>query len=848
MSGTATACACGTCPSCSGAAIRPAIADPLVYRHGAIKARMLARIASVEIDGERPLYALGTRDADDPAIALIDAFAGSLHILAYSTARLSDDGSILRTQDRDALVRLTRTLGYEPRPALSASTTLSFTVNTVIGGPTQATVPAGTKIASVPGQDEKPQTFETGAALDARAEWNALLPVMPKITVPAVIDGSSKTIVIAGTATVAKVGDAALVYMSAQPASGTSWLYGRIVALDRAADTVEPAQTAVVLGQTATVTSAIAQDAAYQGRLFLFGQRAAAFGSTAPNMALVDATVKAGKVDANGEWLNLKMDAAGTTAGGTLDLDALYADAIVGRLVMFAIGATRQAGRITASLDHSRSDFGLAAKVTQIGVSAINLDNAGPFNLKVRATAILVQTGSEALLTVDQDVQLPPPPAPPAAPPPVLQEPDRLLVKGKVSLPAGRTVVLTGEKWGAATPTALTEVATIKSTSASGASGADTELVFERALTGRFRSTTLTLLANSVAATHGETMPNNGMEIVGSGDAVRLSPRYRLKSAPLTYVPANNVRGYAPALEVRVNDRLYGEVPTLFALPPEQRVYTVHTVEDEKSELQFAGRLPTGVNNVTARYRVGSGADGNLDTGRLTTIMTPVLGIMAATNPVPADGGSAAETIDDMRASAPQSIRTLDRLVSLSDFEVFARRFRGIGKALATELHVGMRKVVLLTIATTSLESPVAGSDAITGLRDAIALACVPGRKIRIEGFTDLKAQVAIAFAADPALRRADVEAAIRAAVGARFSRAARAFGEALHESAVLAAVQEVEGVVAARIAGFALPNGPAAVDGRLLCPAPMLVNGVFTPAGLLSIDADTLVFTEMAP
>ena len=102
MSGDLSPCACGSCPSCSGSAARPAVADPLVYRHGAIKARMLARIASVEIDGVRPLDPLSTRESDDPAIALIDAFAGSLHILAYSAARLSDDGSILRTQDRDA--------------------------------------------------------------------------------------------------------------------------------------------------------------------------------------------------------------------------------------------------------------------------------------------------------------------------------------------------------------------------------------------------------------------------------------------------------------------------------------------------------------------------------------------------------------------------------------------------------------------------------------------------------------------------------------------------------------------------------------------------------------------------
>jgi hypothetical protein len=831
MSGDLSACACGTCPSCSGTAARPAVADPLVYSHGAIKARMLARIASLEIDGVRPLDPLSTRDSGDPAIALIDAFAGSLHILAYSAARLSDDGSILRTQDRDALVRLTRTLGYEPRPALSASTTLSFTVNAIKGGPTQANVPAGTKVASVPGQDEKPQTFETGAALDARAEWNALEPVVPKITVPMTIDGNSRTIVIAGAGTGARVGDAVLVYLSAQPVSGTSWLYGRIVLLTRSTDPDLPAQTAVLLGQTATVTSDLAKDVAYQNQLFLFGQHATAFGATAPNLALVDPQISAPLADATGEWKDLKMDAGGIATGGTLDLDAIYPDAIVGRLILFAIGATRQAGMITASLDHSRNGFGLAAKVTQVSVGAVDLSDSGPFNLKVRATSILIQTGSEKLLIVDQDIQLPAPQA------------DRILVMGKAELPPGRTLVLTGEQWGAAEPIAITEVATIKSASTS---GPDTMLVFDRPLSGRFHSRSLALLANSVAATHGETTPNNGMEILGSADAVRLNPRYLLKGKPLSYVPATNARGYAPALEVRVSDRLYGEVPTLFALPSGSRVYTVRTVEDATSELQFAGRLPTGVNNVAALYRIGSGLAGNLASGRLSTMMTPVLGIMAVANPVPADGGSDAETIDDLRASAPQSVRTLDRVVSLSDFEIFARRFRGIGKALATELHLGMRKLVLLTIATTSLESPVAGSDTMEDLRDAILLATMPGALIRIEGFTDLNAQVTIAFAADPALRRSDVEAAIRTALGDRFSRAARAFGEALHESAILAAVQGVTGVIAARIAAFALPNGMPAVDGRLLCPAPVMANGQLTPAGLLSIDPATILFAEM--
>ena len=67
-----------------------------------------------------------------------------------------------------------------------------------------------------------------------------------------------------------------------------------------------------------------------------------------------------------------------------------------------------------------------------------------------------------------------------------------------------------------------------------------------------------------------------------------------------------------------------------------------------------------------------------------------------------------------------------------------------------------------LTIATTGLTSPTAGSDVIESLRVALATVMPPGRGLRIEGFTDLTANVTIALAIDPAFRRADVEAAVR--------------------------------------------------------------------------------------
>ena len=61
-------------------------------------------------------------------------------------------------------------------------------------------------------------------------------------------------------------------------------------------------------------------------------------------------------------------------------------------------------------------------------------------------------------------------------------------------------------------------------------------------------------------------------------------------------------------------------------------------------------------------------------------------------------------------------------------------------------------------------------------------------------------------------------------------------------------ALHDVEGVIAARLPVFVLPGGPPEDEGRLLCPAPAMVGGVFSRAGLLSINADLVQFAEMLP
>lgn len=857
-----TACACSTCASCggSGAVPRAAVGDAFYFRHAAIRDRMVRGIAGARIDGARPLAGLTTRAADDPAIALLDAHAASLHILSWYSARLAADGSILAGQDRDALARLTGLIGYVPRPALSATTTLAFTVDTTIGAPDKVWVAKGSKIASVPGQDEMPQIFETDADLMAHATWNALRAHGP--TAP--VRESTRTLCVEGVTTAAKIGDLAGAPLTADGGNPRDWLLGRVIGVERITGLAvdDPRFTRLRLTQCRVIDGGAEAQEAFAGRVVIFGQSASPFGATAPDIRAMTDDIKCafGELTATGneteeerrkrcdpdsvtEWAGFLVGTPGGD-GAAIDLDAVYPGALEGRLciltppaeVMTGIDAPLETlALIKRSTERARRDFLLSAKITQLQLTAIDLNPSSKASLGplVRSLAISLETEMLRLYRPPVDIALP-------------STPDMLEVVGAAPLPTGRRVMLTGERWNGAKEI-VSEVATI-----AGATVSDgrTTLRFERPVKARFRSTTLRLLGNCIGASHGET-PAQGAEIIGSGDAARRSQRFALKAKPLSHVPAANPRGYAPAIEARVNGRLYHDVPSLAGQDSGDHSFTLRVDGEGASVLQFAGSLPGGLHNVTALYRTGAGRVGNLPAGRLSMAMAPVPGIATISNPVAAEGGSDAEDIDVLRQAAPQSVRTLDRVVSLSDHEAFAAGYRGVGKALATELYLGMRSFVCLTIATSELISPSPDSDITTGLAAELKRVTVPGRQVKIAGFDLLHPTIRIALATDPDLVRADIETAVRAVLAENFGAARRPFARGLHRSEILAAAQAVPGVIAAQIAIFTLGSGyPAESEGRLLCPAPSVDPGTggIRRAGLLAVDPDRISFEELVP
>jgi predicted phage baseplate assembly protein len=73
------------------------------------------------------------------------------------------------------------------------------------------------------------------------------------------------------------------------------------------------------------------------------------------------------------------------------------------------------------------------------------------------------------------------------------------------------------------------------------------------------------------------------------------------------------------------------------------------------------------------RYLVGGGRQGNVDAGTLTVLRSSIPFVSSVRNPRAANGGSDAETIDDLKARAAITVRTQARAVTAADYEMLVR-------------------------------------------------------------------------------------------------------------------------------------------------------------------------------
>ncbi len=224
-----------TCDCCEGTqkltptatANRPGL-DALLYRvgtHAAFLATMKARLStmalevlsaqagsgnatSIQTDIIYPLRGLTTREANDPAIALLDSWATVADVLTFYQERIANEGYLRTATERRSVLELARLVGYVPRPGVAASVFLAYTIEPTHAEPVE--IPLGTRAQSIPGPGELPQSFETSEKFEARAAWNTL---KPRLTRPQTKDTilAGKGVYLKGIATNLKPNDPVLV-------------------------------------------------------------------------------------------------------------------------------------------------------------------------------------------------------------------------------------------------------------------------------------------------------------------------------------------------------------------------------------------------------------------------------------------------------------------------------------------------------------------------------------------------------------------------------------------------------------------------------------------------------------
>jgi hypothetical protein len=1060
----------------------------LVYRvgtHGSFKTTMRAKLSS-----QKALKDLTTRDDDDPSIALIDAWACVLDVLTFYQERIANEGYLLTASERLSVLELARTIGYELKPGVAASTFLAFTLDNAPGTPGYATIDIGTKVMSIPGQDEKPQTFETIEKIEAKAVWNEL---KPRLTEPKIPDMGSTEVYLKGTTTGLKSGDGLLFVGEEreQEHGSERWDFRKVKTFN--AD-LTAGYTHVTweegLGWERFNRKVL--PAEKELKVYVFRLNASLFGYNAPDWRAMPHSIKKGystNPTTDTQWPNFTI-----SSDDTIYLDSVYPGIVQDSWVLLSIPNYEEVYQVKEIEEASRSNYTLNSKTTRLKLEGENLKEK--FDNKLRETAVFAQSekleiteaprtdflsgnvieldslvfGLEKgklliisgkrktalvtpnaagleLISEDGEKKVPlrpedvlqvlePPvqsgdkiswnlmdrnsftgsviaPAgsiqlkPAASDYPVISEvavlegifenalPKRLKVvdyvfegsvskaeeKGLKGVRKGETFeagyykvvgwngesyvalggkinkiaklvleqnvdeqkkVNEGEAWGVgggwilavqkmtvATPKtrkgsktkaktlvkvqlqlikdgivkdqrALEEgdVYTYLEKSIAGetnvplfvtyidaifaeapvkqvkfkytwAAGVDiteisigakfteqdsipgarerTILVLKEVMQNNYDPFTVSIYSNVANATHGETVH----EVLGSGNGALANQSFTLKKQPVTYVSAPTPSGAESTIEVRVNDIKWQEVPSLYGLDERTRGYITRIDDNETSKLTFGdgktgARLPTGHENVTATYRTGIGLQGMVKAGQLSLLMTRPLGVKGVINPLASTGAEDPEPRDQAKKNAPQKVLTLDRIVSLQDFEDFARAFSGIGKAQATWLWDGEVRFVHITVASANAEKVEETSETYKNLLLGIEKAKDPVQRFLVDSFDSFLFNLSAKVLVDSAYLKEKVLAAVTDALKQEFSFEKRSFGQGVTESEVLAVMQRVEGVKAVDLDALYMKGDPPDLKASLRASRAHQEKGGLFPAQLLTLNPEGIELKEM--
>ena len=291
--------------------------------------------------------------------------------------------------------------------------------------------------------------------------------------------------------------------------------------------------------------------------------------------------------------------------------------------------------------------------------------------------------------------------------------------------------------------------------------------------------------------------------MIGSGDARVALACFALHRAPLTFVPVPTIGGVRGSQDLRANGMKLQEVESLLDAGANVRAYELLVDGAGAASVTFGdgvhgARAPTGQENLRAIYRVGIGSPGNVKAQQISLLTSRPLGVRSVINPLSASGGADRDGPESIRRNAPLAalaLAPLSRLVSVSDYEYFARRFAGIGDARAQKMADGGYECVHVTLAGVDDIPLKVDDDLVTSLRSAYddfgdpSFPVVLGIRELVALFLQVK--VALRPSADEDI----VVPEIRRRLLDQFSFAKRRLAQCAYLSELVEVIQSVRGV-----------------------------------------------------
>jgi len=290
---------------------------------------------------------------------------------------------------------------------------------------------------------------------------------------------------------------------------------------------------------------------------------------------------------------------------------------------------------------------------------------------------------------------------------------------------------------------------------------------------------------------------------LGSGDASLAFQRFNLRRSPLTFVSAPTNSGTVAEIDVRVNGLKFEETDFLADAGPNDRLFQLSVAGDGSASVEFGDgksgvRLPSAPENIKAIYRVGIGTAGNVAAEQISLATTRPLGVNGVINPLKAVGGANRDGPESIRRNIPVPTLALSpnaRLVSVADYEYFARAFAGIGDVRAALLSDGRYQCVHVTVAGVD-DAPLDPAEPpMTALVAAYAQFGDPALPVIVDARERVSLLIQASVALDKDADSDEAETAVRRRVAEAFSFANRGLVRPAYRSELIALLQGTPGV-----------------------------------------------------